>query len=485
LGKWTPEEYTKLIEAVKNHGTNWVAVAALVPGRTNDQCRQRWTSCLDPDIGKRSGKWTPEEDTKLIDAVKKHGKAWLAVADQVPGRTGKQCRLRWTRCLDPDIGKCLGKWRPEEYTKLIEAVKNHGTNWVVVAALVSSRTNDQCRQRWMLYLDPDIGKRSSKWTPEEDTKLIEAVKNHGTHWVVVAALVPSRTNDQCRQRWMLSLDPDIGKGKWNEEEDTNLNDAVKKHGTNWLAVAALVPGRTNNQCRSRWKLSLDLDIGKSLGKWTPEEDKKLIEAVKNHGTHWVVVAALVPGRTGKQCRRRWTLSLDPDIGKSSGKWTPEEDTKLIEAVENHGKNWVVVAALVSSRTNDQCRQRWMLSLDPDIGKSSGKWTQDEDTKLIEAVKNHGTHWVAVAALVPGRTNQTCRSRWTLSFDPDIGKSSGKWTPEEDRKLIEAVKNHGQNWVVIADHVPGRAIYQCRKRWTSSLDPDRASNTVEKDPDCRQ
>jgi myb proto-oncogene protein len=222
-----------------------------------------------------------------------------------------------------------------------------------------------------------------------------------------------------------------------------------------------------------------------LGKWTPEEYTKLIEAVKNHGTNWVAVAALVPGRTNDQCRQRWMLSLDPDIGKSLGKWTPEEDTKLIEAEKKHGTNWVAVAALVPGRTNNQCRQRWMLSMDPDIGKSSGKWTPEEDTKLIEAVTNHSTNWVAVSALVPGRTNRQCRSRWTLCLDPDIGKSSGKWTPEEDTKLIEAVKNHGQNWVVVADHVPGRANQQCRKRWTSSLDPDRASNTVEKDPDCQQ
>jgi hypothetical protein len=41
--------------------------------------------------------------------------------------------------------------------------------------------------------------------------------------------------------------------KWVEDEDIKLNDAVQTHGdNNWVAVAALVPGRTKKQCYSRW-----------------------------------------------------------------------------------------------------------------------------------------------------------------------------------------------------------------------------------------
>jgi hypothetical protein len=50
----------------------------------------------------------------------------------------------------------------------------------------------------------------------------------------------------------------------------------------------------------------------------------------------------------------------------------------------------------------------------------GKWAAEEDTKLAEAVKKHGKHWVAVAALVPGRTNIQYRERWLKNQDPDRG-----------------------------------------------------------------
>jgi myb proto-oncogene protein len=152
-------------------------------------------------------------------------------------------------------------------------------------------------------LDPDNGKKAVKWTLAEDAKVIEAVTKHSTDWVAVAALVPGRTNLQCRDRWVNTLDPandiEMNTAYWTPEEDTKMIEVVKKHGTAWVAVAALVPGRTNLQCRDRWVNTLDPanDIEMNTAYWTPEEDIKMIEVVKKHGTAWVAVAALVPGRT--------------------------------------------------------------------------------------------------------------------------------------------------------------------------------------------
>jgi hypothetical protein len=37
------------------------------------------------------------------------------------------------------------------------------------------------------------------------------------------------------------------------DEDSTLKDAVEKHnGEDWAAIAALVPGRTKQQCLNRW-----------------------------------------------------------------------------------------------------------------------------------------------------------------------------------------------------------------------------------------
>jgi hypothetical protein len=80
-------------------------------------------------------------------------------------------------------------------------------------------------------------------------------------------------------------------------------------------------------------------------------------------------------------------------------------------------------------------------------------TEEEETKLTEAVKTHGNHWVAVATLVPGRkNNQSCCERWTQHFDPaneKKGRPRLTWKPEDDTKLAEAVKNQGKHLVGIA------------------------------------
>jgi myb proto-oncogene protein len=100
---------------------------------------------------------------------------------------------------------------------------------------------------------------------EEDAKLTEAVEELGTKdWVRVAAMVRGRTNQQRRYRWVMNLDPNVTLGKWTVEEDAKLTDAVKEHGVNnWAAIAALVPGRKNSLCPQRWAKLEDRHLAKT------------------------------------------------------------------------------------------------------------------------------------------------------------------------------------------------------------------------------
>jgi hypothetical protein len=63
------------------------------------------------------------------------------------------------------------------------------------------------------------------------------------------------------------------------------------------------------------------------------------------------IAAMVPGRTKNQCNKRWYNALDPSVALtagSTGKWTEDEDLKLKAAVQTFGgKNWPEIAAMVS------------------------------------------------------------------------------------------------------------------------------------------
>lgn len=52
------------------------------------------------------------------------------------------------------------------------------------------------------------------------------------------------------------------------------------------------------------------------------EDERLLNAVKQYGTRWSVVAPEVRTRTGDQCSKRWSYTVNPDIDRSG--WTPKE-----------------------------------------------------------------------------------------------------------------------------------------------------------------
>jgi hypothetical protein len=73
----------------------------------------------------------------------------------------------------------------------------------------------------------------------------------GKDWAAAAAMVPGRTTTQCRKRWVECLDPFLNRDRWTAKGDAMLTDAVMELDNDWVRVAALVPGRTNNKCRLR------------------------------------------------------------------------------------------------------------------------------------------------------------------------------------------------------------------------------------------
>jgi hypothetical protein len=293
---------------------------------------------------------------------------------------------------------------------------------------------------------PNAGatRATGSWTLEEDAMLTRAVANtpkkkrgreHKTDWIGISVLVLGRTRKQCWQRWKdIFVDrANASKGNWTADEDSKLKDAVQMHGgKNWGAISAMVPDRTKRQCNDRWKLILDPSIDRSnasKGKWTADEDSKLLDAVQMHGgKSWAAISALVPGRTKRQCNSRWRAALDPsitDTAERTGRWISDEDSKLKDAVQMHGgKNWPGIAALIPGRTRQQCNYRWNDVLVDRANARKGKWTADEDSKLKDAVQTHGDKdWVALSALVPGRTRRQCLSRWKAILDPSIDRAN--------------------------------------------------------------
>jgi hypothetical protein len=362
----------------------------------------------------------------------------------VPGRMRNQCHHRWHNAFKPSIDQTSersGKWTEEEINTLKYSVQMNGDNYrATIAAPLTGHTAESWCNNWLEISKHSVARvngRSGTWTEDEKSKLKDAVQRYGDNdWDAIAALVPGRTKRQCHDRWHEYLNPSIDQmtghtGKWAEDEDIKLKDAVQKHGeNNWDEIATMVPGPTKKQCYSRWNNNVvDAHIEQTnirSGAWTGDEDGKLQEAVQWHGgKDWVAIAALVPGRTRIQCTTRWHAFLKHSIDGATGrigKWTEDEDIRLKYAVHTHGgKNWDDIATLVPGRTRKQCHSRWYNAFNPSIDQTSersGRWTVDEDSKLKDVFQKHGDKcWVTIAALVPGRTKSQCWHRWKYHLDP--------------------------------------------------------------------
>ncbi|KAF5188055.1 Myb protein [Thalictrum thalictroides] len=239
-------------------------------------------------------------------------------------------------------------------------------DWERLASLYAvGRSGAECEARWLNHEDPLIN--HNPWTKVEDKNLLFIVQQRGIYnWIDISKkMKTNRTPFQCFARYQRSLNACIMKRDWLEEDDAQLRSAVEAFGeNNWQLVASYVEGRTNTQCSNRWMKTIN-PARERVGRWTVEEDKHLKVAVVLFGSKtWNKIAKFVPGRTQAQCRERWVNVLDPALNLA--RWTEEEDSRLKAAIAEHGYYWRKVAEAVPPRTDNQCRRRWKVLLPHEV-----------------------------------------------------------------------------------------------------------------------
>ncbi|DBA98253.1 hypothetical protein WJX77_011881 [Trebouxia sp. C0004] len=240
---------------------------------------------------------------------------------------------------------------------------------------------------------------------------------------------------ECRIHWLNHCCPAVNHAPWSTAEEAHLLELVEQNKKlNWERVAAnLDTGRPAVACMMHYKVIEQRSRGQ--GRFQPDEEQRIEEAVRLYGPNWGEVASYCGGgRSRQQVMHHYKNTMKPS---RKGKWLPEEDDLLLQAVAVVGKKkinrWSTVAEMVGSRGQIQCRERYCNVLDPEL--KSGPWSEEEVTLLKAAVPVHtredgSTKWAAVAAQLPGRTdNEVARQHSKMvSKEKDKAPSKKRFRP---------------------------------------------------------
>lgn len=114
------------------------------------------------------------------------------------------------------------------------------------------------------------------------------------------------------------------------------------------------------------------------------------------------------------------------------KFTPEEDLKLTQLIEELGtRDWETIADEMGHRTARQCRERWNNYLSPN--SNTGPWSEDEDKLLIDSIEKFGTKWTKISQFFPNRTANIVRNRYKQLLRKGTIKKEEKVVPEKKQE----------------------------------------------------
>eukprot|EP00190_Bangiopsis_sp_CCMP1999_P006587 CAMPEP_0198722972 /NCGR_PEP_ID=MMETSP1475-20131203/549_1 /TAXON_ID= ORGANISM="Unidentified sp., Strain CCMP1999" /NCGR_SAMPLE_ID=MMETSP1475 /ASSEMBLY_ACC=CAM_ASM_001111 /LENGTH=166 /DNA_ID=CAMNT_0044483937 /DNA_START=47 /DNA_END=547 /DNA_ORIENTATION=- len=111
----------------------------------SDDGSQKTSDCQRKRI--QRPRWKKWEDELLMQIISKRGPgSWRRLAEEFPGRTGRQVRLRWMNHLSPEIDK--RPWTTAEDEALLTYQMRYGNTWSRIAKAFPGRSDNSVKNRF-------------------------------------------------------------------------------------------------------------------------------------------------------------------------------------------------------------------------------------------------------------------------------------------------------------------------------------------------
>uniref|UniRef100_A0A804MLP9 Transcription factor RAX2 n=1 Tax=Zea mays TaxID=4577 RepID=A0A804MLP9_MAIZE len=111
-----------------------------------------------------------------------------------------------------------------------------------------------------------------------------------------------------------------------------------------------------------------------------------------------------------------------------GPWSPEEDRKLKEYIDENGTggNWIALPHKAGlKRCGKSCRLRWLNYLRPNL--KHGDFSDDEDRIICSLFATIGSRWSIIAAQLPGRTDNDIKNYWNTKLKKKLVHGLERYT----------------------------------------------------------
>ena len=498
-----------------------------------------------PAEEKEKSIWTKELDEKLASLHNENGNRWGVIIKEFPGLSISEVQAHWEK-ISPNYSSerrarqsslqdayeettyadtkqetsYTSEWTEDEEKLFVEKLKEHGQNWKLLATFFPTKntsilfdhfhivtkpklTIDEIKQIELPgFNDPEItfleGKRRP-WMQLEMDLLVEKLREYGLNWDKVLQFFPTRKGQQVKILW------------------SKLKKKLDSEVINEIESKVVEKEATESESKNEEEAA---EPQKSLLHWTQEEDQLLIEKIKENHGQWKLISASFPEKTVQAIWDRWhnhlkknispeevkeierTFIYDPINSVVEGRprqWLTIEVDLLIEKLHEFGTNWAEILPFFPTRAPAAIKHLWtkMKGTLPaaevsEIMKKSpqeteqeleGNWTEEEDSLLIQLLKENGTNYSKIQESFPEKTEKQIMNHWrntvrrrlppnsVKSIEGGSQRSSGTrgnskpWTQEEQDLLLAKMKEIGPRWELILPLFPNRTTTTVKNLWT--------------------